>query len=103
MRTENINLADFLTKMRITPTATCTESIHIWRDENHKWLISAQIACSWIVMAPDLSTENVGATLSKLQDMASDFIEIARSEAVKVGKIIDFSDMSDFEEMEAGL
>lgn len=97
-------LADFLEKMRINPSATGTESIHMWRDENHKWYISAQIADSWIVISPSLSKEGVGETLSKLQDMASDFIEISRSEAVKSGRIIDFSDMfNNNEEMEAGL
>ena len=104
MEKQNNNLADFLTKMRIAPSATGTESIHIWRDENHKWFISAQIADSWIVISPSLSKEGVGETLSKLQDMASDFIEISRAEAVKSGRIIDFSDMfNNNEVMEAGL
>lgn len=97
-------LADFLAKMRLNPSATGTESIHMWRDENHKWFISAQIADSWIVISPSLSKEGVGETLSKLQDMASDFIEISRCEAVKSGRIIDFSDMiNNNEELEAGL
>jgi len=106
MGKEYNTLADFLSKMRIAPSATGAESIHIWRDENHKWFISAQIADSWIVISPSLSKEGVGAALSKLQDMASDFIEISRTEAVKTGRIIDFSDMSDNaddEDMEAGL
>ena len=104
MEKQNNNLADFLAKMRIAPSATGSESIHMWRDEDHKWFISAQIADSWIVISPSLSKEGVGETLSKLQDMASDFIEISRCEAVKSGRIIDFSDMfNNNEEMEAGL
>lgn len=104
MGKHNMTLADFLAKMRIDPSATGKESIHIWRDENHKWFISAQIADSWIVISPSLSKEGVGEALSKLQDLTSDFIEISRAEAVKSGRIIDFSDMfNNNEEMEAGL
>lgn len=106
MRNEINSLADFLKNMRIAPSATGSESIHMWRDENHKWFISAQIADSWIVISPSLSTEGFGETLSKLQDMASDFIEISRSEAIKSGRIIDFSDLfndSVIDGKEAGL
>lgn len=91
---EQVNtLADFLTKMRINPAATGSESIHIWRDENHKWLISAQVFDSWIVISPSLSNGGVGHALSKLQEMVDDFIELSHQEAKKSGRIISFSDL----------